>query len=202
MFYYYKKDKIEKGILFCVYQSDSELTEDEIKDINGYQDNILLNTVVYYGEIPFIGYPILNEKTIRRATDKELINLKKIKLGEGEVLVGDNIEIIEKPSDKYKWDYTSYKWTPNKDMLDDGEIISGDEIIYVPCPKEYLINKWDRDNGVWINLTTSLDIAKFRYDEYLLLDTPLNLARLEKKGLRVEYEDMMNKLFDIICRGD
>ncbi len=47
---------------------------------------------------------------------------------------------------------------------------------------------------------TELEIAKNQYNEYQVLDTPLNLARLEKQGLKEEYVTMMDQLFEIISQ--
>ena len=123
MFYYYKKDKIQEGILFCVYQSETKLTQEKINEINKYQDNLLNNTIIYEGEIPFFGYPILHGDTIRPASDRELIELNKLKLGEGEILVGDNISKVLQPNWQYKWDYVLLKWIPDEEKLEEGQYI-------------------------------------------------------------------------------
>ena len=166
MFYYYKKDKIQEGILFCVYQSETKLTQEKINEINKYQDNLLNNTIIYEGEIPFFGYPILSGNTIRPANDRELVELNKLKLGEGEILIGDNISKVPQPNWQYKWDYILFKWIPDEEKLEEGQYISEDKIITVPKLENALVQEWNKSNHTWEDKTTILDTAQAQYDEY------------------------------------
>lgn len=200
MFYYYKKDKIQEGILFCVYQSETKLTQEKINEINKYQDNLLNNTIIYEGEIPFFGYPILSGNTIRPANDRELVELNKLKLGEGEILIGDNISKVPQPNWQYKWDYILFKWIPDEEKLEEGQYISEDKIITVPKLENALVQEWNKSNHTWEDKTTILDTAQAQYDEYKPLDTPLTLMDLEEQGLKQEYVNMMQELKKIIIQ--
>lgn len=200
MFYYYKKDKIQEGILFCVYQSETKLTQEKINEINKSQDNLLNNTIIYEGEVPFFGYPILNGNTIRPATDRELVELNKLKLGEGEILVGDNISKVPQPNWQYKWDYVLFKWIPDEEKLEEGQYINEDKIIIVPKLENALVQEWNKSTHTWEDKTTTLDTAQAQYDEYKPLDTPLTLMDLEEQGLKQEYVNMMQELKKIIIQ--
>lgn len=200
MFYYYKKDKIQEGILFCVYQSETKLTQEKINEINKYQDNLLNNTIIYEGEVPFFGYPILSGNTIRPANDRELVELNKLKLGEGEILIGDNISKVPQPNWQYKWDYILFKWIPDEEKLEEGQYISEDKIITVPKLENALVQEWNKSNHTWEDKTTILDTAQAQYDEYKPLDTPLTLMDLEEQGLKQEYVNMMQELKKIIIQ--
>lgn len=200
MFYYYKKDKIQEGILFCVYQSETKLTQEKINEINKYQDNLLNNTIIYEGEIPFFGYPILSGNTIRPANDRELVELNKLKLGEGEILIGDNISKVPQPNWQYKWDYILFKWIPDEEKLEEGQYISEDKIITVPKLENALVQEWNKSTHTWEDKTTVLDTAQAQYDEYKPLDTPLTLMDLEEQGLKQEYVNMMQELKKIIIQ--
>lgn len=200
MFYYYKKDKIQEGILFCVYQSETKLTQEKINEINKYQDNLLNNTIIYEGEVPFFGYPILSGNIIRPANDRELVELNKLKLGEGEILIGDNISKVPQPNWQYKWDYILFKWIPDEEKLEEGQYISEDKIITVPKLENALVQEWNKSNHTWEDKTTILDTAQAQYDEYKPLDTPLTLMDLEEQGLKQEYVNMMQELKKIIIQ--
>lgn len=200
MFYYYKKDKIQEGILFCVYQSETKLTQEKINEINKSQDNLLNNTIIHEGEVPFFGYPILSGNTIRPANDRELVELNKLKLGEGEILIGDNISKVPQPNWQYKWDYILFKWIPDEEKLEEGQYISEDKIITVPKLENALVQEWNKSNHTWEDKTTILDTAQAQYDEYKPLDTPLTLMDLEEQGLKQEYVNMMQELKKIIIQ--
>ena len=187
---YYDKAKAEQGSLYCL---GIDLTEEEIKDIT-------VPYCIYEGEQVFSGYPIIEGQKMRVATLTELIDLGEIKLKEGEILNREKnvIEKVPQPTWQYSWDFFLLKWYPDEKKLEDGQYINGDEIITVPRLEEAISQEWDKNNHVWIDTTTDLDIAKLQYSEYEPLDTPLNLARLEKQGLKEEYVNMMDQLFELI----
>lgn len=200
MFYYYKKDKIQEGILFCVYQSETKLTQEKINEINKYQDNLLNNTIIYEGEIPFFGYPILSGNTIRPANDRELVELNKLKLGEGEILIGDNISKVPQPNWQYKWDYILFKWIPDEEKLEEGQYISEDKIITVPKLENALVQEWNKSNHTWEDKTTILDTAQAQYRDYEGMDTPSTLEEMKQQdpALVAEYLNMMIELRGLI----
>lgn len=150
MFFYYIKLEIQKGKLYCVYQSEIKLTQEQIEEVNKYQPNLLDDTIVYEGLTPFLGYPIIQGDTIRPATEKELVDLGIITLKEGEILEGDNIKKVPQPSWQYKWE--SPNWVIDDSKLQDGEIIENGAIKTVPIPTELFIPKWVRPN--WIENAT------------------------------------------------
>ena len=187
---YYDKAKVEQGSLYCL---GIDLTEEEIKDIT-------VPYCIYEDTKIFSGYPIIEGQKLRTATLTELIDLGEIKLKEGEILNREKnvIEKVPQPTWQFSWDFFLLKWYPDEKKLEDGQYINGDEIITVPRLEEAISQEWDRNNHVWIDTTTDLDIAKLQYSEYEPLDTPLNLARLEKQGLKEEYVNMMDQLFELI----
>lgn len=198
MFYYYKKDKIQEGILFCVYQSETKLTQEKINEINKSQDNLLNDTIIYEGEVPFFGYPILSGNTIRPATDRELVELNKLKLGEGEILVGDNISKVPQPNWQYKWDYVLFKWIPDESKLQDGQYISENEVITVPKIENAISQEWDKAIHSWIDTTTDLDRVRAQYNEYNSMNDYITILELEEQGLKTEYVTMMKELRRLI----
>ena len=187
---YYDKTKAEQGSLYCL---GIDLTEEEIK-------NITVPYCIYEGEQVFSGYPIIKGQKLRSATLTELIDLGEIKLKEGEILNREKgiIEKVKQPTWQYSWDFFLLKWYPDEKKLEEGQYINGNEIITVPRLENAISQEWDKSNYVWIDTTTNLDIAKLQYSEYEPLDTPLNLARLEKQGLKEEYVNMMDQLFELI----
>ena len=106
MFFYYKKSEILKGKCYVVYQSEKKLTEDEMDKINKIHNNLLIDTIIDESEEPFMYYPILEDKIIRPATEKELVKLGIVKLREGEKIENDKIIKVEKPNGvKIQWNY-------------------------------------------------------------------------------------------------
>ena len=186
---YYDKKKTEQGSLYCL---GIDLTKEEIEKLPEY--------VVYEDTKIFSGYPIIEGQKMRVATLTELIDLGEIKLKEGEILNREKnvIEKVTQPTWQYSWDFFLLKWYPDEKKLEDGQYINVDEIITVPRLEEAISQEWDKNNHVWVDTTTDLDIAKLQYSEYEPLDTPLNLARLEKQGLKEEYVNMMDQLFELI----
>lgn len=188
---YYNKEKILKNDLFCL---GIDLPEDEIKKLSEH--------VIYEGNELFSGYPIVEGNKLRQATLVELIDLGEINLKEGEILNRERgiIEKVEQPTWQYSWNFELLKWYPDEKKLDLGQYIEGEKIITVPKLENALSQSWDKESHSWIDTTTELEIAKNQYNEYQVLDTPLNLTRLEKQGLKEEYVTMMDQLFEIISQ--
>lgn len=186
---YYDKNKALNKELYCL---GIDLSEEEIKNLPEY--------VVYEGEKVFSGYPIIEGEKMRVATLTELIDLGEIKLKEGEILNREKgiIEKVKQPTWQYSWDFFLLKWYPDEKKLEEGQYINGNEIITVPRLENAISQEWDKESHSWIDTTTDLDIAKLQYSEYEPLDTPLNLTRLEKQGLKEEYVSMMDQLFELI----
>ena len=98
--FYYDKEKAEQGILFCLGQEDRILTQEEIKEQG--KEELYSNVIIYESEIPFMGYPIVDNNSIRPASQKELVDLGILSLMEGEVIVGDDIVRVDIPDDIIK----------------------------------------------------------------------------------------------------
>lgn len=186
---YYDKAKAEQGSLYCL---GIDLTEEEIKNLPEY--------VVYEGEKVFSGYPIIEGEKMRVATLTELIDLGKIKLKEGEILNKEKgiIEKIPQPTWQHKWDFELLKWVPDESKLQDGQYISGNEIITVPRLENAISQEWDKSNHVWVDTTTDLDRVRAQYDEYNSMNDYITILELEEQGLKTEYIAMMKELRRLI----
>ena len=182
VFYYRKKDIEENHSLFCVYQSDTKLNEEEVNNINKKQNNLLDDIVTYESDLPFIGYPILEENTIRPATIIELINLGIQELQDGEYIEGDELIRIEKPSWQYIWNKELKKWIPNKSKLQDGEYIEEDKIIVIKYDSKlnYINPKWDNINNEWIDDSTQEE--KLEYYKNKIISTNREILAYEVSG--------------------
>ena len=186
---YYDKTKAEQGSLYCL---GIDLTEEEIKNLPEY--------VVYEGEKVFSGYPIIEGEKMRVATLTELIDLGEIKLKEGEILNKEKgiIEKIPQPTWQHKWDFELLKWVPDESKLQDGQYISGNEIITVPRLENAISQEWDKSNHVWVDTTTDLDRVRAQYDEYNSMNDYITILELEEQGLKAEYVTMMKELRRLI----
>ena len=186
---YYDKAKAEQGSLYCL---GIDLTEEEIKNLPEY--------VVYEGEKVFSGYPIIEGEKMRVATLTELIDLGKIKLKEGEILNKEKgiIEKIPQPTWQHKWDFELLKWVPDESKLQDGQYISGNEIITVPRLENAISQEWDKSNHVWVDTTTDLDRVRAQYNEYNSMNDSITLIELEEQDLKTEYIAMMKELRRLI----
>lgn len=125
-------------------------------------------------DIPF--YISIDEgNIIREATDYEKYQRGQRKLSENEVIFKENIIILET-----------------------GQYIDEEkqELITVPCPPEYLVNDWDKENHIWIDLTTDYDRVQAQYREYEGMDTPSTIKEMELQdpALSEEYVTMMIEL--------
>lgn len=125
-------------------------------------------------DIPF--YISIDEgNIIREATEYEKYQRGQRKLSENEVIFKENIIILE--SGQY---------------IDEEK----QELITVPCPPEYLVNDWDKENHIWIDLTTDYDRVQAQYVEYEPLDTYSTVKQMERQdpALSEEYVNMMIEL--------
>ena len=125
-------------------------------------------------DIPF--YISIDEgNIIREATDYEKYQRGQRKLSENEVIFKENIIILE----------------PGQYIDEEKQ-----ELITVPCPPEYLVNDWDKENHIWIDLTTDYDRVQAQYVEYEPLDTYSTVKQMERQdpALSEEYVKMMIEL--------
>lgn len=125
-------------------------------------------------DIPF--YISIDEgNIIREATDYEKYQRGQRKLSENEVIFKENIIILE----------------PGQYIDEEKQ-----ELITVPCPPEYLVNDWDKENHIWIDLTTDYDRVQAQYVEYEPLDTYSTVKQMERQdpSLSEEYVNMMIEL--------
>lgn len=115
MFFYYRKADIEKGKLFLLGIEDKKLTDEELKEqgkVELYRDSI-----VFEGDSHFVGYPILQGDTIRKATRLELINLKLDELADGEYIENGEIKLVRYD---YSLNYVKPVWNADKHVWEDG----------------------------------------------------------------------------------
>ena len=125
-------------------------------------------------DIPF--YISIDEgNIIREATEYEKYQRGQRKLSENEVIFKENIIILE----------------PGQYIDEEKQ-----ELIIVPCPPEYLVNDWDKENHIWIDLTTDYDRVQAQYVEYEPLDTYSTVKQMERQdpALSEEYVNMMIEL--------
>lgn len=125
-------------------------------------------------DIPF--YISIDEgNIIREATDYEKYQRGQRKLSENEVIFKENIIILE----------------PGQYIDEEKQ-----ELITVPCPPEYLVNDWDKENHIWIDLTTDYNRVQAQYVEYEPLDTYSTVKQMERQdpALSEEYVKMMIEL--------
>lgn len=125
-------------------------------------------------DIPF--YISIDEgNIIREATEYEKYQRGQRKLSENEVIFKENIIILE----------------PGQYIDEEKQ-----ELITVPCPPEYLVNDWDKENHIWIDLTTDYDRVQAQYREYEGMDTPSTIKemKLQDPALSEEYVTMMIEL--------
>lgn len=125
-------------------------------------------------DIPF--YISIDEgNIIREATEYEKYQRGQRKLSENEVIFKENIIILE----------------PGQYIDEEKQ-----ELITVPCPPKYLVNDWDKENHIWIDLTTDYDRVQAQYREYEGMDTPSTIKEMELQdpALSEEYVTMMIEL--------
>lgn len=153
--FYYTKESIKNfkklRHLQLQGQEDKILTEEE-KEEQG-KLNLYKDCAIFIGEIGVIGYPILEEDTVRSATLVELIDLEEQQLLEGEILNREagTIDKIPQPTWQYKWDFELLKWLPDESTIQDGQYIEGEKIIDVPYDESlvFCTPLWDRISHIW-----------------------------------------------------
>lgn len=125
-------------------------------------------------DIPFY-ISIDRGNVVREATEYEKYQRRQRKLTENEVILKENIIILEP-----------------------GQYIDAEkqELITVPCPAEYLVNEWDKEKHIWIDLTTDYDRVQAQYSAYEPMDTPSTVKEMELQdpALSEEYVTMMIEL--------
>ena len=186
---YYDKAKAEQGSLYCL---GIDLTKEEIEKLPEY--------VVYEDTKIFSGYPIIEGQKMRVATLTELIDLGEIKLKEGEILNREKgiIEKVKQPTWQYSWNFELLKWYPDEKKLEEGQYVSGNEIITVPRLEDAISQEWDKSNHVWVDTTTDLDRVRAQYNEYNSMNDYITILELEEQGLKAEYIAMMKELRRLI----
>lgn len=124
-------------------------------------------------DIPF--YISIDDTVVREATEYEKYQRGQRKLSENEVIFKENIIILE----------------PGQYIDEEKQ-----ELITVPCPPEYLVNDWDKENHIWIDLTTDYDRVQAQYVEYEPLDTYSTVKQMERQdpALSEEYVNMIIEL--------
>ena len=132
----------------------------------------------HYGkDIPY--YITVEDSVVREATEYEKYKRFQRKLEENEIVLETKKEIVS---------------------LSDGQYVEADEVITVPCPKEYLKREWDKVTHTWKDLTTDLDRVEAQYSEYEGMDTPSTIQemKLQDEALATEYLNMMIELRGLI----
>ena len=120
-------------------------------------------------------YISIDDTVVREATEYEKYQRGQRKLSENEVIFKENIIILE----------------PGQYIDEEKQ-----ELITVPCPPEYLVNDWDKENHIWIDLTTDYDRVQAQYVEYEPLDTYSTVKQMERQdpALSEEYVNMIIEL--------
>lgn len=162
MVFYYDKEKAEQGILFCLGQENKILTQEEI--IEQGKEDLYSNSVYYESEYIFLGHPIVEGNKVRPATYKELVELGKYELREGEILDGDELVTINRPSWKYKWD--GNQWIVDEDLLEEGEIIVSNSITKVEPSEDLYYPVWDKNLKEWVESEDVISVYHKDIDKY------------------------------------
>lgn len=186
---YYDKQKVLQNDLFCL---GINLTEEDLKK---FKD---IEYVIYEDDVPFSGYPIIDGSIMRKATVTECVELGYIKLEEGQILQDDEIVNISKPSYQYKWDFKKLKWIPNEDTLLSGQYIENEEIITVNYDIKlgYIVPIWDKEQRIWKEGATDLEVVEAQYNEYAGMDTPSTLKEMELQDPALVTE-LINMLIEL-----
>lgn len=165
--FYYDKEKAEQGILFCLGQEEKVLTSEEMQEQG--KEKLYKNAVTYTGEGVLIGHPIVEGDTVRKATEKELVDKGIITLGKGEILEGDNIKTVDRPQEyPYAYEWESPNWVLNQNLLPSGVYHNGEKFIEVPMPDGARM-VWNRDLNVWEEKGTDEEIKSWYHQKIAIL---------------------------------
>lgn len=192
MFFYYNKTQANNGKLLVLYISETKLTEEEIQHINEYQDNLLTDYIIYEGETAFVGYHIVEEDRLRKATDKELVDKGIRVLKDGEKLVDNGIVVVDRPEEySYAYDWNGSEWVLNTSKLPQG--IKHNELGFevVPIPEEHLKSHWEYPD--WIDDATDVDRVQKSLDDYLQLNNYLDGEEMKERGIFEDYKSYVNE---------
>lgn len=153
--YYYDKNKALKQNLFCL-----GVNLDEKK---------LQNYVIYEGEKPFSGYPIVEGNILRQATLQELISLDKLTLKDGEKIEDNRIVKVPQPAYYYRWNKYTFTWEIDESLLKDGEYIQEGQIIKVEYDESlgYLKRSWNKTEHIWYESATEEEV-KIAYCDLII----------------------------------
>lgn len=177
--YYYNKNEALKQKLLCL---GVNLDEEELE-----------NYVIYEGEKPFSGYPIISGETLRQATLLELISLNKLILKEGEIIKDNRIVRIPQPHYYYYWNKTN--WEIDENLLKDGDYLQNGELFTNEYDEKlgYLKKTWDKVEHIWYEGATDLEKVKNQYQQYHRLNTPLDFIEMEQQGVLEDYKAFMKE---------
>lgn len=190
MFFYYKREELEKGKLYCVGQFKDRPDVEEI--VSKGMEELLKDTIEYESDVPFFGYPIITGNTIRPAEKIDLIRLGLKELEDGEIIDGGKIVEKVKPGFRYTWD--GYEWVLDKTKLLEGERLEDGKVVTVNKPFDMIKPEWNKEELKWEERASYIDV----YNEYKMLDTPLSFQRMKTLGIEEEYVNIMTNLENII----
>ena len=136
--YFYEKSKVLEDEIYCI-------------GINNIPNNYKENEVVSFtGEQPFFGYPILENDTIRQATEYELYLKSIYKLKKNEYI--KNNKILK---------YSTEELKINKIIpLVPGEYIQDDKLIKVELSDNFLLPVWNVEKRIWEEGTSEDGLIK------------------------------------------
>lgn len=203
MFFYYKKELIKQGKLFCLYQARTKLTEEEIRKINENQPGLLVDYAIYEGDVALSDYPMLDGENVRVATSRELFDLGIAELEDGEYFVGDDLVTIERPSWQYKWNANNNAWEIDETKLRNGEYIGNGNIIKVEYDKDlnYVKPLWDKVNHIWTEGASEIEIAKSNLEKIEKLNNYLDCEEMKVNGVFEDYKSYRNELVEFASRS-
>lgn len=153
--YYYDKEKALKQELYCL---GINLDEKKIQ-----------NFVVYEGDSPFSGYPIVEGDKLRTATLQELVNLGKLLLQNGEKIEDNKIVKVLQPDYYYTWNKKSFIWEADESLLKDGDYLQNGKLITVEYDESlgYLKRAWNKQKHVWYESATEEEV-KIAYCDLII----------------------------------
>lgn len=194
--YYYSRKSIEdfditKGLKIMGVE-DKILTDEELKDQN--KEELYKDCITFESETPLLGYPILEDGTLRSATRIELVNMGIQTLEDGEYIEGEEIKKAKKPNYYAVWNKEINKWETDVKALEDGYILNeNQEIDFISAPSDLIKPVWDKENFKWIEGASEIEKVLFKADRYKMLDTPLNFEEMEEAGVLEDYKKFMKE---------